>query len=103
MTHEGGATKPVRLLSIIGKDAHCRVDGVGGVYVFKLLNGECKHADNWFLEGDSLEYVRAKAAEAEVKFNTSPRVRLRDKGRRRRARKTKAPKACVRTVDMFSE
>ncbi len=102
MTHEGGSVKQIEFRDIIGKDAMFLVSGAG-TYLFKLSNGECKGAPDWFIDGLTLKYVRSVAAEAGVKYSAARRVPLRHKGENKKPRKKKVSEPCSRTVGMFPD
>lgn len=67
MKHDGGRTKQVEYLDLHKKDVQCWVTGAG-TYTFKLSNGECKEANQWFIDGEDLMWARELARERKVFF-----------------------------------
>lgn len=100
MIHEGGKRLPLTFSMISKKDA-ILVPPTGGAYFFKLSNGESKDAKNWFIEGETLAYVRQRAREEGVKFQYVKRVPLKDKITK--LRKKRVPKVDPRQGSMFYE
>lgn len=100
MTHEGGKRRGMVFGSITNKDACFYVRG-SGAYLFKLSNGECKDAKNWFIETETLAYVRQRARDEGVKFQYAKRVPLRDKVTK--PRKRRMPNVDPRQGGLFYE
>lgn len=73
MKHDGGRTKPIEFVGVNKKDAQFWIPGAG-TYDFRLSNGECKQANEWFLEGEDLEYAREIAREQKIVFKESKRI-----------------------------
>lgn len=71
--HDGGRTNRIEFLGVSKKDVQCWISGAG-TYDFKLSNGECKQANEWFLEGEDLEYAREIAREQKIVFTEARRV-----------------------------
>lgn len=101
MNHIGGKTKKVEYIGINQKVAQCWVPGGCGTYDFKLTDGECKNAPNWFITGDDLEFIRDDARGMGVKFSELKRVPLRDKGKNKTPRKKRERKTDPRQGELF--
>lgn len=101
MIHEGGKTQDITYIGINQKIAMCWVPGGCGTYDFKLTNGECKQAPNWYIDGEDLEYAREEARENKVKFTESKRVPLKLKGMNKAPRKKQEKKVDPRQGDLF--
>lgn len=101
MCHEGGKTRKVEYVGINQKVAQCWVSGGCGTYDFRLTNGECKTAPNWFLKGEDLELVREDARSQGVKFSNVKRIPLRDKGKNKAPRKQRERKVDPRQGEIF--
>lgn len=100
MTHEGGSLRAIRFSSIRKREAVFIPDS-GGAYFFKLSNGECKDAKNWFIEGEALKLAREVARNQGVKIQYAKRIPLRDKVTK--LRKKKVPKVDPRQGGFFYE